>query len=71
MPLPPKIDALVRQRFDELITEAEELIPVIERENEAYHAQDWNRSVVFAGEVHNQSERIYSLTLRTERLKMR
>ena len=54
MPLPPKIDAKIRSRFDELIEQAQKTIEDMERDNREGHARQRNSNFIFMGEIQYQ-----------------
>lgn len=68
MPLPPKIDSMVRQRFDELIKQGEKIIQDMEKDNREGHARNRGSGVIFVGEIQNQDTAFNSLVTSTTSL---
>lgn len=53
MPLPPKIDAIVRQRFDELIEQGKKVVQDMERDNHEGHARNRGSDIIYLEAVMN------------------
>src|SRR5690606_33349478 len=63
--LPPKIDATVRQRFDELIEQGKKIVQDMERDNHEGHARNRDRGVTFIGEIQHQDTPFHALITST------
>jgi hypothetical protein len=64
MPFPPKLDAVVRQRFDEIITDAENLLPIIAKDNRDYHQRNRDSRIQYMGEVHYRYANIIEIKVK-------